>query len=321
MLRQSSLGARLTIAASFPTHFFLENLALRDDDSMLVSAMMQKELYFVPQPIADREVKPVLLHTFNELTWGAVELERDVFAIFTGNNYTTHDAYCYRVDLRGWAPGARVKPELIFSFPKGMLAPNGCCLLTPQTILVANMWAGSIVRLDLPPERTPQAKVWLQHESMKHIEDALPPPPEPGINGLRYSAKRQHVYYTNTAQKLFMRVGIDPDTLEPKGAPERLASGGMYDDFCIDDEKGVAYLTVHRENRIDRAPLEPDGEAVYPIAGKPLDEMLLGPTSAAWGRMPGEYGRVAYVTTDGGLVAPPPDGRARTAKVLRMEIH
>jgi hypothetical protein len=66
------------------------------------------------------------------------------------------------------------------------------------------------------------------------------------------------VYYINTAQKLFMRVRIDPDTFEPISVPERLASGGMYDDFCIDDEKGVAYLTVHRENRIDRAPLEPD---------------------------------------------------------------
>ena len=64
-----------------------------------------------------------------------------------------------------------------------------------------------------------------------------------------------------------------------------------------------AWWTVHRENRIDRAPLEPDGEAVYPIDGKPPDEILPGPTSAAWGLMPGEYGRVAYVTTDGGLVA------------------
>jgi hypothetical protein len=321
MLRQSTREARLTIAASFPPHFFLENLALRDDNSMLVTAVMRKELYYVPRPSADREVKPVLLHTFNELAWGALELERDVFAIFTGNDYTTHEAYLYLLDLRGWLPGAPVTPELIFSFPKGMLAPNGCCLLTPQTILVANMWAGSIVRLDLPPERTPQAKVWLQHESMKHIEDTLPPPPQPGINGLRYSAKRQHVYYTNTGQKLFMRVRIDSDTFEPISAPERLASGGMYDDFCIDDENGVAYLTVHRENRIDRAPIEPDGEAVRPIVGEPLDEMLLGPTSAVWGRMPGEYGRVAYVTTDGGLIVPPPDGKVRPAKVLRMEIY
>src|ERR1700679_2547205 len=148
MLRQSIREARLTIAASFPPRFFLENLALRDDDSMLVSAVMRKELYYVPRPSADREVKPVLLHTFNELAWGALELERDVFAIFTGNDYTTHEAYLYLLDLRGWLPGAPVTPELIFSYPKGMLAPNGCCLLTPQTILVANMWAGSIVRLD-----------------------------------------------------------------------------------------------------------------------------------------------------------------------------
>ena len=142
MLRQSTAEARLTVAASFPPHFFLENLALRGDDSMLVSALTRKEVYYLPHPSADREVKPVLLHTFNELAWEAVELERDVFAIFTGTNYTTHEAYLYRLDLRGWAPGASVKPELIFSFPKGMLAPNGSCLLTPQTILVANMWAG-----------------------------------------------------------------------------------------------------------------------------------------------------------------------------------
>src|SRR5580698_431677 len=70
MLRQSTREARLTVAASFPPHFFLENLALRDDNSMLVTAVMRKELYYVPHPSADREVKPVLLHTFNELAWG-----------------------------------------------------------------------------------------------------------------------------------------------------------------------------------------------------------------------------------------------------------
>ena len=92
MLRQSTPEARLTIAAPFPPHFFLENLALRDDNSMLVSAVMRKELYYLPHPSTDTEVKPTLLHTFNELAWAPVEVERDVFVIFTGNNYTTHDA-------------------------------------------------------------------------------------------------------------------------------------------------------------------------------------------------------------------------------------
>jgi hypothetical protein len=99
------------------------------------------------------------------------------------------------------------------------------------------------------------------------------------------------------------------------------ASGGMYDDFCIDDEKGVAYVTDHCGNKIDRVPLEPGGDAVRAIAGEPLDLLLLGPTSLAWGRMPGEYGRVAYVTTDGDNVAPPPDGKVRTAKLLRIDIQ
>ena len=76
-----------------------------------------------------------------------------------------------------------------------------------------------------------QAKVWLKHESMAHIEDTLPPPPQPDINGVRYSAKEGQVYYTTTGQKQFTRVRVDPNTFEPAGNPELVASGGMYDDF------------------------------------------------------------------------------------------
>jgi hypothetical protein len=42
--------------------------------------------------------------------------------------------------------------------------------------------------------------------------------------------------------------------------------------------------------------------------------------SAAWGRRPGDYGRVAYVTTDGGLIAPPTDDIVRPAKLLQVEL-
>lgn len=104
-----------------------------------------------------------------------------------------------------------------------------------------------------------------------------------------------------------MRVRVDPATLEPVGGPERVAGGGMYDDFCIDDGRDRTYLTVHRENRIDSVPLRPGG-IVRPLAGALLNEMMLGPSSAAWSRAPGEAGQVVYVTTDGGQTAPPPDG-------------
>jgi len=42
-------------------------------------------------------------------------------------------------------------------------------------------------------------------------------------------------------------------------------------------------------------------------AGNPFTETLVGPSSGVWRRAPGDYGRVAYFTTDGGT-AQPPDG-------------
>ncbi len=225
----------------------------------------------------------------------------------------------HRLDLRGWKPGDPVKPEQVLALPKAMLAVNGCCSVSPETILVADCFGGAVWRVDFSPSGASNAKLWLKHETMAHIPDTLPPPPQPGINGIRYSPKTNHVYYTTTGQKLFTRVAVDPATYEAAGEPEPICGGGMYDDFCVDEARGCAYLTVHRENRIDRAPLEPQGPALIPIAGHPLDPILLGPSSAAWSRAPGEEGRVAFITSDGGHTAPP-EGGARTAKVLRMEL-
>jgi hypothetical protein len=66
-------------------------------------------------------------------------------------------------------------------------------------------------------------------------------------------------------------------------------------------------------------PLQPGG-ARQIVAGDPFDEQLAGPSSAAWGRRPGDYGRIAYVTSDGGLVAPPPDGIVQPPKLLRADL-
>jgi hypothetical protein len=80
------------------------------------------------------------------------------------------------------------------------------------------------------------------------------------------------------------------------------------------------YVTTHRENTIDRVPLEPNSGSRRSVAGPPFTELLLGPSSGAWSRVPEEYGRVAYFTTDGGQTAPPPpDKIVRSAKVLRVE--
>ena len=95
----------------------------------------------------------------------------------------------------------------------------------------------------------------------------------------------------------------------------------MADDFCLDEDANVAYLTVHQQNTIERVPLRPGGSgARQVVAGEPFDERLVGPSSAAWGRRPGDRGRVAYVTTDGGLISPPTDDLVRPARLLRAEL-
>jgi len=95
----------------------------------------------------------------------------------------------------------------------------------------------------------------------------------------------------------------------------------MFDDFCIDQDAGSAYLTTHRQNTIDRLSLEPrknDGARIS-IAGDPFTRALIGPSSIHWGKGSGEYGRVAFITTDGGT-ASPPEGGPRPAKLVKIEL-
>jgi hypothetical protein len=182
--------------------------------------------------------------------------------------------------------------------------------------------AGVIWRVDLAAGHgQAAARVWLKHGSMDYDPDNPLVPPQPGINGVRYAARASYLYYSCTAQQLFMRVPVHPGTHDPAGAPEFIAGGVMADDFCLDEDAGVAYVTTHRQNTIDRVPLQPGGNGARQIvAGEPFDEQLVGPSSAAWGRQPGDYGRVAYVTTDGGLIAPPTDDIVRPARLLRAEL-
>ncbi len=95
----------------------------------------------------------------------------------------------------------------------------------------------------------------------------------------------------------------------------------MLDDFCIDQDAGVAYLTTHRQNTIDRFSLEPgenDKEWIS-IAGDPFTPALIGPSAGHWERGPSKYGRVAFFTSDGGT-ASPPEGGAQPAKLVKIEL-
>ena len=322
--------AEVTVVAEFPQHYFLENLAVRADGSILVTAMNQRELWYVAPPVddADLPVTPHLMHTFPQPVMAVVETASEVFHVSTSDVYSTHESRLNRVDLRGWAPGEPITPTVVLEFDERAGALNGACLIAPTVMLLPDSLSGLIWRVDLPTadrgapaDRGATADVWLRHPSMNYDPDSGMTPVQPGINGIRYAPATATVYYTCTAQKLFMRVRVDPDTCAPVSEPEQIGGGTMADDFCLDEDAGVAYLTTHRENTVDRVDLDgPADQARVSVAGDPLDERLLGPSSAAWGRAPADDGRVAYVTSDGGTTNPLPDGTVRTAKLLRLDL-
>ena len=312
--------ARLTKVAEFPEKFFLENLAVREDNSVLVTVMNHRELWYVPPAPTGGIVDPVRLHTFDQPTTGLAEIEPDVFLMLAGNLYTTHESFIYRIDLKGWTPGQPIRPELFCRFPSEARGLNGCCLLTPGVLLVADCFASLIWRVDFA-EGAPAIRVWKKHDSMGYYPGKMKPE-QPGVNGIRFAAKTHHLYYTATAKKLFMRIAVDPESLDSIGEPELVVAGRMGDDFCIDEDAGVIYLGTHRQNTIDVISMDPGLNSGFPqtVAGDPFTEELIGPSGGAWGRRPGEQGRAAFFIMDGGTASPAPGG-PRPAALLRVDVQ
>src|SRR5215471_12762689 len=145
---EQQITARLTTVAEFPVGYFLENVAVRADGSMLVTELSKNGLWYVPAPAGSTPVQPVLIHTFDQPPFDIQEAQRDVFYVDTAAYLTTHESFLQRVDLRHWEPGLPVPVEQVLQFPSVPSAVNGSCLLTPHVLLVADS-AGLIWRVDL----------------------------------------------------------------------------------------------------------------------------------------------------------------------------
>jgi hypothetical protein len=314
--------AHITTIASFPENFFLENLAVRADGSILVTVLNHKQLWYLPAPNGGQPVAPALVHTFDQFATGIAETEPDIFYVSTATRGSLE-----RFDFRGWEPRTPLRPTRVLTFdePAGL---NGSCVIAPGVLLLADSLAGVIWRVDLADDGLrATASVWLKDPSMAPNPDnglTSVLGPQPGINGIRYAARTHVVYYTATARKLFMSVAVDPTTHAAVGEPEVVVADITADDLCLDEDAEIAYLTTHTDNSIVAVPIGSLRVAPSTVAGDPFTEQLVGPSSAAWARGPADYGRVAYVTTDGGYTAVEysragADGFVRPAHVVRAQ--
>jgi len=315
----------LETIALFPKNYFLENLAVRSDGSILVSAMNVGELWYIPHPASKLPVTPVLVDKIANLPMGIVEIEPDIFYITTLAEPTLE-----RFDMRGWTPGTPIKRERVLTLLAPAMRLNGACLIGPNVVAIADCAAGLIWRIDFSDQgKSARASIWLRHDNMepgKNFQTVATTPKVtinfPGLNGVRFAAETNYLYYTSSAQDVFCRVAADPSTHEAVGSPEVIATGfRAADDFCLDEDAGVAYVSTHITNTIQKVSLTPSSSSSRTIvAGDPFNDQLIGPSSLVWASRTTEHGRAAYVTTDGGFLAPPADGFARPAALLRLTI-
>src|ERR1700689_3899002 len=89
--------AHLTTVAEFPKNYFLENLAVRSDNSILITAMNHCELWYGAAADGDAQFASMLLYKFDMLTMGIAEAEPDVFLVLPCNFYTTDESVLYKI--------------------------------------------------------------------------------------------------------------------------------------------------------------------------------------------------------------------------------
>lgn len=191
------------------------------------------------------------------------------------------------------------------------------------TDLFAGIWRVELDVTQSPP--TAKARVWLSDPTM--AGELTLPDFQPGVNGLKYSAVTQRVYYTSTQQRLFCQVRVNQQNLAPEGDVEVVAAGMQADDLIVDDtnsEKPVAYVTTHRDNTVLKIALASrdqkrstaeDNVSIF-LEGTDQDQTMLGPTAGSWA--PGQVGKCAYFTADGGLKNVS-GGFVKRAKVVRVD--
>jgi hypothetical protein len=105
-----------------------------------------------------------------------------------------------RVDLNGWTLGKPATPEITLTFDDRVRRLNGSTMLGPGVLALADCFAGLIWRADLSDgAHSATARVWLSHDTMAWDPDsAVEPPPQPGVNGVRYGAKTGYPYCSSS---------------------------------------------------------------------------------------------------------------------------
>lgn len=294
-----SPAAHLNDIYHFPNGTWLENIAIRTNGNVLVTAYNKAQLWEIDPFCKNNSKCGHLLHQFDHpgTITGITELQKDdVFAVIASNSL-------WRVDTSG--PQSLVNP-IDISIPAGNL--NGIATLDEagQILAVSDSLLGLIWRVDLA--RGNYSILLRDNTTATSTATGT----RSGVNGVRVLGNL--LYYVNTPQRTFYGVHLNPDH-EVSDQPSTIFQGALADDFAI--THNAAFLAGLRDNVITEVLF--DGRARI-VAGNATSRSVMTATSAAFGRTPWDK-NILYITTGGETQHPVNSTGNFGGKVVALEIR
>ena len=299
--RATRSGATVETIYQFPNGTWVENIAVRENDKILVTLLSAPLLYMIDPQEAD--VVPTLVHNFTEATalYGIAEMQPDVFAVAGGNSTLQGDntpgSYSiWKVDFSAGTQNAEV--SLIAHVPEAQYI-NGVCILPrhPEILLLGDILGGQVLRLD-----TNTGKVEVAVPSTNEIV-GVPSGAQlmAGVDGIH--AMDSTLYVANAGSGVFGRIELHDDGTWDPSLPSTIithaANRTNFDDFTLAGG-GSAYMVTSVGGTIIYVTAE--GEQQY-VAGDPKTSEIAQPTSVAFSRSK-KGPKMLYVSTGGGWMDP-----------------
>jgi hypothetical protein len=309
----ATIAAAARVIHQFPKGAWLENIAVRSNGRILVVRYDVPEVWEIDPSASPASGR--LVHRFPDASAcsGLAETAPDRFAVLVGSakkvltmpkTWAVHE-----IDVA--ASPAKVR-TVTGEVPKaGML--NGVTLLNPNAVLASDTTKGVIWRVDL---RTGRSEIVLGETGKDKRQN---PVLGIGVNGVRY--QNGFVWVSNTIKGGMTMIPVDAQTGRDTGAPVTFAKKLLLtDDFAVARDGNSVFACSHWQNGLIRLALN-SGETV--VAGGKGTGVMLGPTSAVWGRGPGKESTL-YVSTMGKSLLPmlktPPDGKPEGGRVVAVTL-
>jgi sugar lactone lactonase YvrE/predicted ester cyclase len=273
---------------------FLESIALDEQGTIYVSSMFEAEIIRVSPDGGAEVFASVPVGPPQGFTRGVVCLVFDRDGYLNVNVSSSDPAIhgVWRYDRDGNGRRRAALPPQAF--------PNGIAIDPDGNLYIADAVHGTIWRVRRDGDF---AEPWVVNPLMaaRPYVGTLP-----GANGIKVFDAAVYTVVSDTGR--FVRIPILADG--SPGLPQVVAEGLPGDDFAFDSE-GNAYITTHPFNTVVRLRSDGSREIVASV-----DQGVVGPTSVAFGTVPGDE-QTLYVLNDGGLSNPLP-GQALRPNIVKL---